>query len=74
MKAKVLLIAWHPLESENGKNAPILGTDFVPATAGLGNMRVAATAGQDGVVRLWRLDETDKDGICKCFEHNVKDS
>jgi chromatin assembly factor 1 subunit B len=62
MKAKVLLIAWHPLESENGKNAPILGTDFVPTTAGLGNMRVAATAGQDGVVRLWRLDETDKHG------------
>ena len=29
MKAKVLFIAWHPLEAENGKNAPILAVDFV---------------------------------------------
>ena len=56
MKAKVLFIAWHPLEAENGKNAPILAVDFVPASSRL-PFRIAATAGQDGVVRLWRLED-----------------
>ena len=58
MKAKVLFIAWHPLEAENGKNAPILAVDFVPASSRL-PFRIAATAGQDGVVRIWRLEDKE---------------
>ena len=72
MNAEVLLYAWHPLEGDSqGKtsktqpdfvpNAPILATDFVPRSAGL-SVRVIATAGQDGIVRLWRLDDVGASG------------
>ena len=59
MKAAVIQIEWHPSDAEGGKNAPLMALDMTPACAS--GQTVLATAGQDNMVRLWRVQRGKSD-------------
>jgi chromatin assembly factor 1 subunit B len=60
MKVETPQISWHGIESDRGRNAPLLSCSVVES--GLTSLReygqVLATAGNDSVIHLWKLSFT----------------